>query len=155
LTEIGFYHLTRTPLDAALPRLLERALASGGRVVLRAAGPERLEHLDQVLWTYNAASFLPHGTRADGRAEAQPVFLTTDPADHPNGARILVLVDAAPFGDLAGFERCLDLFDGLAEPAVAAARERWRWAREQGHKLVYWKQDERAGWTKAHESGGG
>ena len=29
MTEIGFYHLTRTPLERALPRILEKVLASG------------------------------------------------------------------------------------------------------------------------------
>jgi DNA polymerase-3 subunit chi len=151
LTEIGFYHLTRTPLEQALPRLLEKAYAAGQRVVLRAIEPARLEQLDAVLWTYGQGSFLPHGTRADGRPEQQPIFLTTDPSDNPNGARVLVLVDGAPFGDLASYERCLDLFDGNSEAAVAAARERWRWGREQGHRLVYWRQDERGGWVKARE----
>lgn len=154
MTEIGFYHLTRTPLEQALPRLLEKALERGERVVLRAADPERLEHLDRVLWTWGQGSFLPHGTRADGWAEEQPVFLTLDPADVPNGARILVLVDAAPFGDLAPYARCLDLFDGNSEDAVAAARDRWRHAREQGHRLVYWRQDDRGGWLKAREEDG-
>ena len=153
MTEIGFYHLTRSPLVEALPRLLEKVLASGQRAVLRCPDQARVEALDRALWTYGKDSFLPHGSRADGHAEAQPIFLT-DVEERPNGAGILVLVDAAPFGDLAPYERCLDLFDGTDEAAVAAARERWRWAREQGHKLVYWQQNERGGWVKVREEGG-
>ena len=40
LAEIGFYHLTRMPLEQALPRLLGRVLAQQGRalVLLRRAG---------------------------------------------------------------------------------------------------------------------
>jgi DNA polymerase-3 subunit chi len=151
--EIGFYHLTRSSLEQALPRLLEKILASGQRAVLRAADPERLEALDRLLWNYGGDSFLPHGTRADGFPEAQPILLTTD-EDRANGAEILVLVDAAPFGDLAPYARCLDLFDGTSEEAVATARERWRQAKAEGHRLVYWQQDERGRWVKAREEGG-
>jgi DNA polymerase-3 subunit chi len=118
LAELGFYHLTRTPLEDALPRLLEKVVESGKRAVLRAADEERLEALNRSLWTYANDSFLPHGTRADGSADAQPVYLTTE-VENPNGAAILVLVDAAEAPDLASFERCLELFDGRDERAVA------------------------------------
>ena len=59
-----------------------------------ASSPERVEALNRALWTYGRDSFLPHGTRDDGFAEDQPMFLT-DQADYPNGATVLVLVDGA------------------------------------------------------------
>lgn len=154
MTEIGFYHLTRGSLEQTLPRLLEKAMAAGHRVVLRAVTPERLEALDRHLWTYSKESFLPHGTKADGHAERQPIWLTTGP-DVPNGASVLVLVEGAPTGDLAGFQRVLDLFDGNDPEAVDGARQRWREALAAGHKLVYWQQTERGSWAKAMEKNGG
>ena len=60
VTEIGFYHLTCTPLERALPKLLEKVLASGARAVVRAGSDERVEFLNGALWTYQPASFLPH-----------------------------------------------------------------------------------------------
>jgi DNA polymerase-3 subunit chi len=154
VTELGFYHLTRTPLEEALPRLLEKVVESGKRAVLRAGDEERLEALNRSLWTYENDSFLPHGTRADGSADAQPVFLTTA-VENPNGAAILVLVDAAEAPDLAGFDRCLELFDGRDERAVALARERWRAALAAGHTVVYWRQNERGGWVRGGGGGSG
>ena len=77
LTEIGFYHLTRSTLEEALPRLLEKAYAAGNRVLVRVGDAERLELLNRALWTYGKDSFLPHGTRADGFPEDQPIYLTT------------------------------------------------------------------------------
>jgi DNA polymerase-3 subunit chi len=153
VTEIGFYHLTRSSLEQTLPRLLEKVLESGQRAVLRCADPTRLEALDRALWTYGKDGFLPHGSRADGFAERQPILLTTD-EDRANGAEILVLVDAAPMGDLAPYARCLDLFDGTSDEATATARDRWRAARAEGHKLIYWQQNDRGGWVKAREEGG-
>jgi DNA polymerase-3 subunit chi len=146
MAEIGFYHLLTTPLDRALPRLLERALAQGYRIVVRAASADRVEHLNAVLWVYDDSSFLPHGSDRDGNADSQPIWLT-DGGDNPNAATMLVLVDGAAPGDLTQYARCADLFDGSDSEAVEAARHRWRLAKAAGHMLTYWQQTG-AGWEK-------
>ena len=146
VVEIGFYHLLTTPLDRALPRLLERARAQGYRVVVRAASADRLDHLNAVLWTYDESSFLPHGSARDGNAANQPIWLT-DGDDNPNAATMLVLVDGAEPGDLTQYARIADLFDGSDADAVEAARDRWRRAKAAGHTLTYWQQTG-AGWEK-------
>ena len=146
MAEIGFYHLLSSRLEQALPRLLERALAQGHRVVVRVGSAERVEHLNAVLWNYDEASFLPHGSARDGNAAAQPVWLT-ERDDNPNGASMLVLVDGCDAEDLARFARCADLFDGNDAAAVEAARHRWRQARAAGHALTYWQQTA-SGWQR-------
>ena len=146
MAEIGFYHLLSTPLERALPRLLERAWCAGYRIVVRAASPERVEHLNAVLWTYDEAAFLPHGSARDGNPAMQPIWLT-DRAENPNGASMLVLVDGLEAEDLQAFARCADLFDGNDADAVEAARGRWRRAREAGHTLTYWQQTA-SGWEQ-------
>jgi DNA polymerase III subunit chi len=153
MAEIGFYHLQRSTLEQALPRLLERVFTSGLRAVVLAGSTERVESLDRTLWTFGKDSFLPHGSRADGHPGEQPIWLT-ERLENPNGATVLVLVEGMDVEDLSGFERCLDLFDGNDDDAVRAARERWRRRREAGHRLVYWQQGERGGWRKAFEHGG-
>ena len=146
MAEIGFYHLLTTPLERALPRLLERASGQGSRVVIRAASPERVEHLNALLWTYDDASFLPHGSGRDGNPAAQPIWLS-DRAENPNGATILFLVDGVEAEDMAAFARCIDMFDGNDEAAVEAARARWRRASAAGHTPTYWQQTQ-TGWEK-------
>ncbi|MGH7052935.1 MAG: DNA polymerase III subunit chi [Stellaceae bacterium] len=148
MAEIGFYHLTATPLERVLPRLLERAAEGGYRILVRAASAERVEHLNAVLWTYDEASFLPHGSARDGNAAVQLIYLT-EGEDNPNGASMLVLVDAGDglAADLPRFARIADLFDGGDPAAVAAARGRWREARAAGHALTYWQQTP-SGWER-------
>ena len=147
MVEYGFYHLTRTALEPALGRLLERVLASGQRAVVVASSAERVEALNRALWILGRESFLPHGSRDDGFAEDQPVFLT-EKADYPNGATVLVLVDGAELEPASQFTRCLYLFDGSDDAAVAQARALWRRLQERGEALTYWQQTER-GWHKA------
>jgi len=146
MPEFRFYHLERRRLDSALPDILEEALAEGARAVVQAPSGEQVEALNERLWTYSDESFLPHGAARDGEPEAQPVYLT-DGEENPNGATMLVLVDGTEPGDLAGFSRCADLFDGNDPDAVIAARGRWRAATAAGHTLTYWQQTEK-GWEK-------
>ena len=146
MAEVGFYHLGNTALERALPRLLERALADGHRVVVVAGSEERVAHLDSLLWTYNEASFLPHGSARDGNAARHPICLT-DRDENPNGATMMVVLDGACSALMTEFARCCDMFDGNDEAAVQAARQRWSAAKSAGHSLTYWQQTE-AGWEK-------
>ncbi|HUK57993.1 MAG TPA: DNA polymerase III subunit chi [Stellaceae bacterium] len=146
MTEVGFYHLRTMPLERALPRLLERALGDGHRILVVAGSEERVQDLDALLWTYSEASFLPHGTARDGNAARQPVFLATID-DNANAASMLVLVDGAASRRLGEFKRVADLFDGNDPASVEHARARWREAAAAGHELVYWQQTD-AGWEK-------
>jgi DNA polymerase-3 subunit chi len=118
-------------------------------VLVLVSSNERVEHLNQLLWTYDEASFLPHGSARDGNADRQPIFLTASD-DNPNNATMLVLVDGAPGNGLEAFQRVCDMFDGNDEAAVEEARQRWRAAKAAGHTLTYWEQTS-SGWTKRGE----
>jgi DNA polymerase-3 subunit chi len=146
MAEIGFYHLTRTGPDQALPQLLGRTLAAGQRAVVICGSEERLAALDTSLWLSGEPDWLPHGTAATGEADLQPIWLTTQD-EAPNGARFLFLTDGATSARLDQFDRVFDLFDGNDGAAVQAARMRWKAAREAGHSLAYWQQGPR-GWEK-------
>jgi len=148
VTEIGFYHLTATPLERALPRLLARTLQAGRRAVVLAGSVDRVQALNGLLWTYEEAAWLPHGSARDGHAAEQPVWLTAV-EENPNAATYLFLTDGVAAADLGAWERVFDLFDGRDDAAVAAARGRWKAAREAGHSLTYWRQTDGGGWEKA------
>jgi DNA polymerase III subunit chi len=143
MTEIGFYHLTRSTPAQALPPLLIRTLAAGQRSLV--LGPESaLEAVSAALWAQPA--WLPHGTAADGDPDLQPIWLSADP-EPLNGARFLFMVEGAQTDRLAEFDRVFDLFDGNNPEAVAAARIRWKIAKDAGHALTYWQQTD-SGWQK-------
>lgn len=144
---VDFYHLQSSNLERALPALLERVVAAGKRAVVMAASEDRVEALANHLWTYNPNSWLPHGSAKDGFDASQPVWLTAT-EENPNKAEILVLTDGMAAGFMSSFERCLDLFDGNAEEAVAQARQRWTAAKTAGHELHYWQQNQAGAWTE-------
>lgn len=147
MTEIAFYQLRHTPLEKALPKLLEKVLDGSHRALVLGGSEERIEALNAALWTYHQDSFLPHGTPRDGRPERQPVLLTTEHGN-PNGASIVIMVDGIAPDDIAPFERCLDMFDGTDPRALQAARARWKAHQAEGRTVTYWEQAEGGKWER-------
>jgi DNA polymerase-3 subunit chi len=147
VTEIRFYHLQRKTLEDALPQILEKVLERGWRAVIMAASEERVEVLNQYLWTYRDHSFLPHGSARDGDAEHQPIWLTVED-ENPNAGNVLILTDDAVSERVAEFPLVCELFDGNDPDAVLAARQRWKSYKAAGHQLTYWQQTERGAWEK-------
>jgi DNA polymerase-3 subunit chi len=147
MTEIGFYHLTRSGAEDALAPLLGRTVQGGFRAVVRCRDAVRVEAVDAALWRMPEPVWLPHGTARMGEAPWQPVWITDD-AEVPNGATYLFLLDGVRAADAARFVRIFDLFDGNDPDAVADARLRWTQAKAEGHVLAYWKQEPK-GWIRA------
>jgi DNA polymerase-3 subunit chi len=147
VSEIRFYHLQRTRLEAALPKMLERCLERGERAVVMLGSTERVEALANQLWTYNDRGFLPHGTAEDGFASRQPIWLTASD-ENPNTAQVLFLADGAESGEIANYRLCVELFDGSDEQAVAAARRRWAAYKAAGHALTYFQQNDKGAWEE-------
>lgn len=144
---VGFYHLQKTTLEEALPKLLEKVLGSGQRAVVMAGSTERVAHLDQLLWTAEPDSWLPHGTARDGDAGLQPIYLTAAD-ENPNAAKILLLTDGVVSAHMGDFERCLTLFDGKDEMALQASRALWKEWKNLGFDLTYYQQTDRGGWQE-------
>jgi DNA polymerase-3 subunit chi len=144
VTEIGFYHLTRSTLAQALPPLLVRTLAAGQRALVLGSSAAGLDALSAALWAQPA--WLPHGTPADGDADLQPIWLSAE-AQPLNGARYLFLVDGAETDCIKEYDRVFDLFDGNNPDAVAAARLRWKSSKDAAHTLAYWQQTD-SSWQK-------
>ena len=145
--DIRFYHLSKSPLDKALAKLLEKIIATGKRVVVLMDTSEQLSALNNALWTYSQGSFLAHGTREDGFVEYQPIYLTTE-LENPNQADVLVTIEGIYIKDFTGFQQCLDLFNGLDTTSLEDARKRWQAYKKMGHNVAYWFQTDTGAWEQ-------
>jgi DNA polymerase-3 subunit chi len=149
VTEIRFYHLERRRVDQALPTLLERALEESRRVLVRASSEEMVAALNERLWTYDDASFLPHGAAGDGDPMEQPIFLTSE-LGNPNAASMLVQLSGADSSEADdAFDLVVLMFDGRDEAALAQARGEWRRLKDQGRTISYWRESDEGGWEQA------
>ena len=149
MTEVRFHHLERRRIDQALPGLLERALEEGRRVLVRASSDEMVAALNERLWTYDDASFLPHGAAGDGDPMTQPIFLTSEP-DNPNAATMLVRLSGVEADEAdEAFDLVVLMFDGRDEAALAHARGEWRRLKDEGRSISYWRESDEGGWEQA------
>lgn len=149
MTRVDFYHLQTLDLDAILPKLLEKAYETGKSIKVKIGTPERIEFINSHLWSYSETSFLPHGSKKDGNAELQPIWLTTDD-ENPNNATILFLVDGAiaDIDIVKNYDRVLNIFDGNDQESLARAREYWKTLKSGNIDTFYWQQDSNGKWTQ-------
>ena len=146
MTEFSFYQLLHTPLEQALPKILEKVRELDLRAVVVVGSDARIDSLSRALWSYDPASFLAHGSARDGYPGDQPIWLT-ERDENPNGAAVVVLADGATVAAPERFQRCIEIFDGRDEAATAAARLRYKQAKDAGHGLKYFRQSEK-GWEQ-------
>lgn len=142
MNRIDFYHLQRTPLEEVLPKLCEKAYATGKHIKILSGTLERVEFINSLLWTYSEESFLPHGSKRDGFIDEQPIFISAEETNE-NNAKLLILVDGAQpeISVLEEYERILNIFDGNDETALNNARTYWKEIKKLGGELHYWQQN--------------
>jgi len=148
---IQFYHLLHSSSDRVLPSLLQKAYEAGLKCLVKCTDDAETKRLDDWLWEYQPASFLPHSAAAHPQADQQPIVLSHD-YTAPNQAKVLMVVDQSTLQNLDAFDKVLLLFDGNDETALTHARQQWKMQKEAGHALVYWQQEPQGSWTKKHET---
>jgi DNA polymerase-3 subunit chi len=144
--QVDFYHLATTPIERVLPRIAERLLGDGGRLLVVAGEEALAARLDLELWRYAADAFLPHG-RSGGEGDAdQPVLISPEATPPANGARNIALADGVWRDEALGFDRSFYLFD---DATIAGARGAWRALGEREDVVRrFWKQDEEGRWRE-------
>lgn len=147
-----FYHLEHKSWEQVLPGQLSKALERGWHCVVQIGREDRVEEVSELLWKNEADVFLTHGTKVDGMANMQPIWLTAE-TDNPNNATVRFFIERAVVGDVAGLTRAAILFDGRDEAAVATARDDWKRLKTQDHEISYWQQDENYRWQNKSGTG--
>lgn len=142
-----FYHLEASTLKGVLPDLLGKTLQKGWRALVRFPDGTDLSEWDDFLWTYQDASFLPHGREDQGRADMQPILLANQ-AKSSDGFDAVFLIGGAELDDLKTAERVMIMIDGRSEDAVQRERARWADLKTSGATMSYWQQSSQGGWEK-------
>jgi DNA polymerase-3 subunit chi len=138
VSRVDFYVLSEEAPDARLRhacRLAEQAAEQGQRVYLQTTSTSEAQRLDELLWTFNDRSFLPHEIFSGGPAAHSLVMILLGDAAAPPSHRQLVinLTEAVPDG-AADYERIAEIVD-VDPDRKRASRERYKQYRERGHAL--------------------
>lgn len=147
MTDIRFYHMEQSTLDQALPAITAKAYQSGKHILIKTNDKKEAQRLNDLLWSFRADMFIPHGAEGDKDADQQPIWITSGD-DNPNGASILILTHGMTSENIADFDMACEMLDGRVESQIKEARARWKTYKTDNHDLTYWQQDDNGKWNK-------
>ncbi len=134
MTRIDFYQITESRLseDALVCKLCQKAYAAKQNVLLLTRSEQHSQRLDQLLWTHDDESFIPHDQQ-DDEGMLTPILINHE-AD-PRGERQLLinLSNEIPLF-FAQFERVLEL---VTDDNKEQARSHYSYYKERGYPLNY------------------
>ncbi|MFZ6673487.1 DNA polymerase III subunit chi [Undibacterium sp. Xuan67W] len=135
MTRIDFHSNVPDKLNYTC-RLIRKARAAQCKIVVFDSNKAQLEALNNALWTFSEADFLPHVMAGDHLAEQTPVILThDDTVPLPHHDILINLTDVSP-AHFDQFERMIEII-AIDENAKLAGRERYRFYQQQGHTLSH------------------
>lgn len=132
MTSIDFYFNAPDRLQVAC-RLAGKAFAQKKKLLIFAPAPETARRIDNMLWTWQQLSFIPHCAAHDPLAAQTPVLITSESAAPPECDVLLNLgSECPPF-----FERYARLLEivGQDDADRSLGRGRFKFYKERGYAI--------------------
>ena len=135
---VEFHVLAEGPPDARLRyacRLAEEYAERGSRVYLQTASTGETQRLDELLWTYNDRSFLPHEIYNGSPVSHERVrVMLGDQPPPPASQELLINLSESIPAELDAYQHIVEIVDVDPE-RKRTARERYKQYRERGCTL--------------------
>jgi len=147
VTEINFYKITRSSVEKLLPRLLEKIIQEGSMVNFLFKNQNRLEYIDDFLWTYSNESFIPHYVDDSNYINVHPILLSLS-ENINNNADVFVTIEGYLPENIEKYKKIIDIFDGKDDQIIKDALVRVENIKNKGYKVDCWRQ-EISGWEKS------
>ena len=134
MVEVSFYILPSTSLqerDLFACKLIEKAYRSGNFCYVLTDHAEQSRHLDDLLWTFRAGSFIPHQLYTDELPDIDNVILIGAIPAPENRQKTLFNL-SSHYPDIGSqTERILEILDN-SETTKEAGRDRYRRYQQSG-----------------------
>ena len=137
MTRIDFYVLSDESTDARLRyacRLAEQEAERGSRVYLQTGSTGDTQRLDDLLWTYNDRSFLPHEIAGGTPPHPRVMVMLGEVNAPPSHRDLLINLTDSCAPDAGTYPRIAEIVD-VDPDRKRKARERYKQYREQGLTL--------------------
>ena len=122
--------LSTTPAHFALAcQLCANFYRANQRVFVYTASQQDAELIDQLLWQFDADSFVPHNLSGEGPARGAPVEISWQPPKQSRQVLINLATDKPAF--TSRFTDIIE-FVPMQDAAKAQARERYKQYRQSG-----------------------
>ena len=134
MTLVGFYVVQSAAPGERLrvaARLADKAFQRGHRIFINANDEAQAHALNDLLWSFRPASFLPHGLQGQEHSEAIAIGWGQEPEKH-NDLLINLQLTIPPF--FSRFQRVAEVV--TQEPAsLTALRASWKFYQQRGYQL--------------------
>jgi DNA polymerase-3 subunit chi len=137
LARVDFHVLAEGAPDARLRyacRLAEEHAERGARVYLQTGSPGETQRLDELLWTYNDRSFLPHEIYSGTPPSHDRVRVMLGDQPPPAQSDVLINLSETVPANLDERPHIIEIVDVDAE-RKRTARERYKQYRDRGCTL--------------------
>jgi DNA polymerase-3 subunit chi len=134
MTRVGFYVVQAAHpgqrLEVAV-RLADKAFQQGHRIFINAADEPQARSLDEMLWSFRPASFLPHGLHGQEHSDTIAIGWGQEPGNH-NDLLINLQLDIPAF--FSRFARVAEVVTQDPD-SLQALRASWTFYKERGYQL--------------------
>jgi len=136
MTQVDFYIVPGDSPENRLQfacRLTDKAYRLGHKVFIHTESAQQTRLLDDLLWTFQQNSFIPHSLYQDAAETAAPVVLAHD-AEPDASSQVLINLAAEVPLFFSRFERVAELVNEDAE-VRRSGRSRYSFYKERGYPL--------------------
>ena len=147
MSEVFFYYLTKTTLEIALPKILERALSEKWSIEIRTSANTNLDEISNAIWRGPEESFLPHCLEDHEDLQDYPIVLCKSPLKDWRDCLIVVGQADLKENEVKNYKRICLIFDAKIEVELSKARKSWKKLSDEGINTVYWAED-KGRWVK-------
>ena len=134
MTLVGFYVVQTSDPGERLQvaaRLADKAFQRGHRIFINATDEAQATEINELLWSFRPASFLPHGLHGQEHSETIAIGWGQEPNNH-NDLLINLQLEIPSF--FSRFARVAEVV--TQEPdSLAALRKSWTFYKERGYQL--------------------
>ncbi|MDH4040717.1 MAG: DNA polymerase III subunit chi [Gammaproteobacteria bacterium] len=134
MTRVGFYVVQAADQAQRLQvaaRLADKAFQRGHAIFINAVDESQARALDELLWSFRPASFLPHGLYGEEQSEMIAIGWGQEPEGHSD---LLINLQLEIPGFFSRFRRVAEVVTQDPE-SLMALRRSWTFYKERGYQL--------------------
>ena len=146
MPEIFFYKLKNLSIELFLISLIEKSISKKWNSIVLLDNIERMEEINDLLWTFDDTSFIPHGSQSDLNAEKQEVYLTCN-EENPNNSKIIFSVDGVIIKKPDDWIRCVYIFNEQNLLVTDELESYKREIKDLEYVQKYFEQDQNGKWV--------
>lgn len=149
MSEIFFYKLKNSSSEIFLTSLIEKSIENNWNSVVLLDNIERMEEINDFLWSYKDTSFLPHGSQNDKNSELHRVYLTCE-EENPNDSDVIFSIDGLLIKNINSWQRCIYIFNEQNLKVVDQFNTYKKNIDQSQHFLKSFEQDTNGKWINSN-----